>query len=139
MIQIIEQDTETPQDGVKTIEKAITATLHNTKYNVVVNLCSDQFMLEQNTKSLGHNYYTDIITYYYDEENPLNDVELLISLDRVKENANNLKVPVLNELARVVIHGCLHLTGFNDTTETEQQAMRLEENKILQKVFHVER
>ena len=139
MIQIIKQDTETPQDGVKTIEKAITATLHNTKYNVVVNLCSDQFMLEQNTKSLGHNYYTDIITYYYDEENPLNDVELLISLDRVKENANNLKVPVLNELARVVIHGCLHLTGCNDTTETEQQAMRLEENKILQKVFHVER
>ncbi|MDB4347236.1 rRNA maturation RNase YbeY [Bacteroidia bacterium] len=139
MIQIIEQDTATPQDGVKTIEKAITATLHNTKYNVVVNLCSDQFMLEQNTKSLGHNYYTDIITYYYDEENPLNDAELLISLDRVKENANNLKVPVLNELARVVIHGCLHLTGFNDTTETEQQAMRLEENKILQKVFHVER
>jgi len=139
MIQIIELDTATPQDGVKTIEKAITATLHNTKYNVVVNLCSDQFMLEQNTKSLGHNYYTDIITYYYDEENPLNDAELLISLDRVKENANNLKVPVLNELARVVIHGCLHLTGFNDTTETEQQAMRLEENKILQKVFHVER
>lgn len=139
MIEVIEQDIKSLPGAAETIKKAIRATLQVTEYNIVVNLCSDQFMLEQNTKSLGHNYYTDIITYYYDEEDPLSDVELLISLDRVKENALRLNVSVLNELSRVAIHGCLHLTGFNDTTENEQQAMRLEENRILQKVFHVER
>lgn len=139
MIQVVEQDITAPKESTEVIIASIKAALDKKNYHIVVNLCSDQFMLEQNNKSLGHNYYTDIITYFYDRENPLKDAELLISIERVRDNAINQNESFNHELARVAIHGCLHLIGLNDSTDKEKQLMRKEENKILKKVFHVER
>lgn len=92
-------------------------------------------MLEINQKYLRHDYYTDIITFEYEE---LADVsgDLFISVDRVSENSKTEQVEMLEELRRVMVHGVLHLLGFNDKTEAGIAEMRQKENEALQ-LFHV--
>lgn len=94
--------------------------------------CSDDYLLEMNKEYLSHDYYTDIITFNYNEGNSLSG-DLFISYDRIIDNASNLNVSVMDELCRVMIHGVLHLVGFNDKTDEEQELMTKEENKSLAK------
>ncbi len=84
---------------------------------------------------MQHDYYTDIITFDYRENTKKDPLwcDLYISVDRVKENAKDLKVSFSQELKRVLIHGVLHQIGFNDKTPDEQKAMRAKENELLQK------
>jgi len=91
---------------------------------------SDEFVLEQNKRYLKHNTYTDIITFHNNDGNCLNG-DILISIDRVKENAENLKIPFEVELRRVMVHGVLHLCGYKDKHENEISQMRKMENKAL--------
>ena len=91
----------------------------------------DETLLEINRKYLKHDYYTDIITFNYAEEETEVDAELYISLDRVAENARDLKVDFLEELEGVVIHGFLHLAGYNDQTKSEKEIMRRLENQYI--------
>ena len=91
--------------------------------------CSDDYLLEINKSHLNHDYYTDIITFDYTKETISGD--LFISVDRVKDNANNLNVRFANELNRVVVHGVLHLLGFKDKTLNEANNMRKQENEAL--------
>ncbi len=94
--------------------------------------CSDEDLLHINQKRLSHDYYTDIITF--DLRDQLSDplvCDIYISLDRVKENALSFNCTFAEELKRVMVHGLLHLTGMNDSTEEEKQAMRLAENKYI--------
>ena len=101
-----------------------------TEGDVVLIFCSDEYLLEINKKPLNHNYYTDIITFDYCVENIVSG-DLYISIDRVKENAKTFNDSFINELTRVVIHGVLHLCGYNDKTEADQKNMRNLENKYL--------
>ncbi len=96
--------------------------------------CSDEYLLEINNKHLNHDYYTDIITFDYSQKKNISG-DLFISIDRVKENAKEFSVPFLNELSRVVVHGVLHLCGYNDKTEEEKKQMRKLENKYLKNFF----
>ena len=98
--------------------------------------CSDEYLLDVNVEHLNHDYYTDIITFDYSEGEVVSG-DLLISFDRVKENAKDAGVSFQEELRRVIIHGCLHLVGFGDKTDVEVKQMREEENKALN-MFHVE-
>ena len=95
--------------------------------------CSDEYLLEMNKEYLNHDYYTDIITFDYVEGETISG-DLFISLDRVKENAKKFKISVLRELYRVIFHGTLHLVGYNDKSEEEQQLMRQKENYYLSEV-----
>jgi rRNA maturation RNase YbeY len=90
----------------------------------------DEKLLEINIQYLNHNYYTDIITFDYTENNKISG-DLFISLDRINENAINLNISFKYEFLRVVIHGVLHLLGFNDSTEDEKQNMRNLEEKYI--------
>ena len=101
-----------------------------TEGDVVLIFCSDEYLLEINKKHLNHNYYTDIITFDYCVENIVSG-DLYISIDRVKENSKTFNDSFINELSRVVIHGVLHLCGYNDKTEADQKNMRNLENKYL--------
>jgi rRNA maturation RNase YbeY len=83
-----------------------------------------------NQKYLNHDYFTDIITFDYCEDNVISG-DLFISVDRVKENADSFNVDELTEIHRVMIHGVLHLCGYKDKTEEEEKNMRLLENKYL--------
>ena len=91
---------------------------------------SDQYLLEMNQKYLNHDYFTDIITFDYCEDNVISG-DLFISVDRVKENADSFNVDELTEIHRVMIHGVLHLCGYKDKTEEEEKNIRLLENKYL--------
>ena len=92
--------------------------------------CSDNYLLEINKKYLNHDYFTDIITFNYNENNTIIG-DLFISVDRVKENAKELKVDFNNELFRVIIHGVLHLCGYNDKTQDQQKEIRAKEDEFL--------
>lgn len=91
--------------------------------------CSDEYLLEMNRTHLDHDYYTDIITFDYYEEEITGD--LFISVDRVKENATDLSGDFKDELHRVVVHGVLHLLGYGDKSEDEEKLMRKKENEAL--------
>ena len=91
----------------------------------------DEKILEVNNEYLGHDYYTDIITVDYDEDDVING-DLVISLDTVKSNAELFGKPYEEELFRVIIHGILHLCGINDKGPGEREIMEAAENKALE-------
>lgn len=90
----------------------------------------DEKILEVNNEYLGHDYYTDIITFDYDEDDIISG-DLVISLDTVRSNAELFSKPYEEELFRVIIHGILHLCGINDKGPGEREIMEKEENKAL--------
>lgn len=90
---------------------------------------TDDFLLELNKKYLDHNYFTDILTFPF-QQDPL-QTDLYISIDRVKENAVNLAIPFEYELRRVMIHGILHNLKYDDHTEDDIAKMRAKEEACL--------
>lgn len=93
--------------------------------------CSDDKLLEINRQFLGHNYYTDIITFDYCSDDTI-EGELYISIDTVKANAVEYKQLFSDELHRVIIHGVLHLCGFDDHSNRQKHIMREKENEALE-------
>ena len=90
----------------------------------------DEKILEVNREYLGHDYYTDIITFDYDEDDVVSG-DMVISLDTVRSNAQQGGVGENNELCHVVIHGVLHLCGINDKGPGEREVMEQHENAAL--------
>ncbi|MGA1374123.1 MAG: rRNA maturation RNase YbeY [Flavobacteriales bacterium] len=97
---------------------------------VEVIFCSDAYLLELNRLSLNHNYYTDIITFDYCAGDLISG-DLFVSLDRVRENAKSGAVSFSNELYRVLVHGVLHLCGWTDSSPSEKESMRSQEDHWL--------
>lgn len=100
--------------------------------SVSIILCSDQYLLDINRKFLRHDYLTDIITFTYSSTDNSLEGELYISIERVKENSRDLSIPVERELNRVIVHGILHLCGYNDKRKEEKEFMHGLENRYLQ-------
>ncbi len=93
--------------------------------------CSDEYLLNVNREYLDHDYYTDIITFDNSEEENTIEGDLFISIDRIKNNAEQMNISFEKELRRVMIHGVLHLTGYDDTSEELKQKIRLKEDECL--------
>lgn len=89
--------------------------------------CSDKEILKINKQYLNHNYFTDIITFPYTEGDIVSS-DIFISIDTVLSNSQKYKQNFNDELNRVIIHGVLHLIGFNDSTSEEKKLMREEED-----------
>ena len=92
--------------------------------------CSDEYLLDMNRTHLDHDYYTDIITFDY-TDNQIVSGDLFISIDRVRDNATDFNVSFEHELHRVIIHGVLHLCGYKDKSDDEEKLMRTKENNAL--------
>lgn len=98
--------------------------------------CSDEHLLNINKQFLNHDTYTDIVTFDYSKDDPKQNVsgDIFISIDRVKENAAKFSKTFEEELHRVIIHGVLHLLGYQDKTKKAKEEMRDEEDKSLKKL-----
>lgn len=91
---------------------------------------SDEYLLDINKQYLNHDFYTDVVAFDYSDQNFVSG-DVFISIDRVGENAKKYSQSFEQELYRVIIHGILHLCGYNDKTDEQKQAMRTKEDAYL--------
>ena len=110
--------------------KAVAADYGRTVGEVGYMFVDDEKILEVNREYLGHDYYTDVITFDYDEDNVVSG-DIVISLDTVRSNAELFGKSYNEEFYRVLIHGILHLCGINDKGPGEREVMEAAENKAL--------
>lgn len=89
--------------------------------------CSDEYLLNINVEYLDHDTYTDIITFDNSEEENILEGDIFISIERVKENSQTLKISEEKELSRVISHGLFHLLGYKDKSDEEANLMRNKE------------
>jgi probable rRNA maturation factor len=97
--------------------------------NIIIT--SDEFLLSLNEKFLNHTDYTDVLTFDYTEDGTAKLSDIYISLDRVRENAGAFNEAIERELARVMIHGLLHLVGYRDHESHDKNLMRKKEEDYL--------
>ena len=97
--------------------------------------CSDDKLLEINKQRLGHDFHTDIVTFPLIDCETVLSSEFCISIDRIKENAVTFGRTYESELHRVIIHGVLHLIGFDDHTDDDAKEMREKEEEALKLLF----
>ncbi|OKL40822.1 rRNA maturation RNase YbeY [Pontibacter flavimaris] len=99
--------------------------------NLTYIFCSDDYLHEINVEYLDHDTLTDIITFNNADEDGIIEGDVFISIDRVRDNAQDHGTAFEDELHRVIIHGVLHLLGFKDKTEAQEALMRKEEDSSL--------
>lgn len=97
--------------------------------------CSDKYLLKINQDYLGHDYFTDIVTFDLSDNPKQIQGEIYISVDRVRENAKKLGVSLKTELHRVIFHGVLHLCGYGDKSAQDLKKMREKEDFLLARYF----
>jgi len=102
---------------------------------IVYVFCKDDYLLQKNIQFLNHNNLTDVITFNYCKGETING-DVLISTERVKENSKTYRTNYLTELQRVMVHGLLHLLGYNDKNEREVKTMQEKENYYLNKFIN---
>ena len=133
MIRFTSQNIEMPAlDERKTCRwiRAVAAEYGYGVGNINYIFCSDERELEVNREFLGHDYYTDVITFDYSTSSMLNG-DIFISLDTVRSNAETVGATFEEELRRILIHGVLHLTGQGDKTSATKAQMTAKEEKAL--------
>jgi probable rRNA maturation factor len=133
-IQFFYEDTDFTLSDHERISEWIAHTISQEGYKLSsVNyiFCSDEYLHQVNVDYLNHDYYTDIITFDNSEEEGVVESDIFISIDRVEDNAAQQGIAFREELRRVIIHGILHLVGYNDKGEDEKKLMRQKENAYL--------
>ena len=128
-IKVDKIDLNSTKNWIKTIifsEKKILG-------DIMFVFCDDQFLLKRNIKYLNHDTLTDVISFDYSNENKVSG-DILISIERVKENAKLYNQTFYTELNRVMAHGLLHLLGYNDKSKEEAKIMKSKENYYLSKI-----
>ena len=126
----IDYTLEQPENIITWLHSIITE--HQFKLeNLTYIFCSDNYLLEINQEYLDHDTLTDIITFNNADDSGVIESDIFISIDRVQENAANLKVDTKDELHRVMVHGVLHLLGYDDKSDKLKEQMRSKEDYCL--------
>lgn len=135
MIEFFNEEIDFPdinEEEIISVLKEIIDSNHQILDYINIIFCSDSYLLSINQNFLSHDYYTDIITFHYSEEKIASDI--YISIDRVNENARKENVSFINELSRIMIHGVLHLVGFDDKEPEAKKEMTSQENFYIEKM-----
>ncbi len=133
-INFVDIDSGYRVKGVRELKRWISGAVERegmTLGDLAIAFCSDSYITEENVRFLNHNYATDIITFPYNQNEILSG-DLLISVDTIRSNAKEYGVTFQQELHRVIIHGVLHLIGYDDMTDADQEKMTEMENLYLQ-------
>lgn len=142
MIKFLHKDIDFKLTHQKVLKEWIENILKTHSYrsgSIVYQLTNDSEILRVNRDFLGHDYFTDIITFdtteYDNGRNISTDkisADIIISVDTVRENAKEYNTTFYTELYRVIVHGILHLVGYDDHTDIDREEMRIEEDKALE-------
>lgn len=127
-------DTEIPAhelEGVKVWIRDFVDTYGKEVGELYYFFCNDEYLYQMNVELLGHDFYTDIITFPLNECESVLSAEFHISVDRIRDNAIMFGRSFKDELHRVMAHGVLHLIGFDDLTEDDEKEMRKQEDLCL--------
>lgn len=133
MIEFETQGVEIPDMDIKKVStwiEEVAATYSKRVGNLNYLFMNDEDILKANRQFVGHDYYTDIITFDYSRGDKIAG-DIMISLDTVRTNAEKFCVPYFRELLRVIIHGVLHLVGINDKGPGEREIMEAAEDAAL--------
>lgn len=132
-IQYLSEDTSIPKFQKRKMTSWIKETITTEgkiSGDITFIFCSDEYLLEVNKQYLNHDYFTDIITFDYVENNVISG-DIFISCDRVRENAAEFHTGFDNELCRIIIHGVLHLIGYKDKSKKDKLLMTSKEDFYL--------
>ena len=132
-IKFIQENVNRPLLNYSLIKKVINTIITDSNFvkpDITYIFCSDSFLLDLNVRFLSHDYFTDIITFNYNNGNSVSG-DIFISVERVFENAGLFNCTFEEEILRVIFHGVLHLVGFDDHEEHEKIRMREMEDKYL--------
>ncbi len=138
MIRFSAIDIAMPDIDPSRVREWITTVVESRGYRVgelYYYFCSDEALLDINRQRMGHDFYTDIVTFPLSEPSTYISSEFCISVDRVADNAAAFGRSLESELHRVIIHGVLHLIGFDDHSDEDRKAMREMEEKCLSILF----
>ncbi len=134
MINFYNEDINKPKLKVKPIKEWIKSVISSNSFscgNINIIFCSDNYLLEINKTYLDHDYFTDIITFNYNSEKFIAG-DIFISLDTVRKNSIDFSTTFNDELYRVIIHGILHLLGYDDKTEDQEKLIHIREDELLE-------
>jgi rRNA maturation RNase YbeY len=124
------------EDQIATWISAVILSENKKEGDINYIFCDDEYLLNLNEQYLDHDTLTDIISFDYSVGNELHG-DIFISVERVRENAQDFNVTFEEELKRVLVHGVLHYCGYKDKSEEDEQLMRSKEDEKI-KMFHVE-
>ncbi len=133
-IEFVSEDVDFTLEDVDKVKDWIVQVITDHQFrleNITYIFCSDEYLYNINQTYLNHDTFTDIITFDNSDEEDTVESDIFISIDRVKENALQLNIPFADELHRVIIHGVLHLIGYDDKDESSKVKMRQKENDYL--------
>ena len=116
---------------IKIISNIISIESGYNKTDISIIIVNDEYLRNLKIKYFDMDMFTDVITFNLSDNDKDLDAEIYISWDRINENAKKYKQTINEEIKRIIIHGCLHLVDFNDSTEEEIEEMRDKEQKYL--------
>ena len=141
MIQFFVEDVDFDTNTLSSVPTWLSSIVQSYQQSILeINyiFCSDEYLLSINQEYLSHDFYTDIITFdNRDDTTQAIESDIIISIDRVPENAARLDTPFLSALLRVLVHGLLHILGFSDHSDEEKNEMRSLENRYLELYFNL--
>ena len=130
-LHISSVDTQISKSALHELIKALSEELNFRIESLEINFTNSEKIREINREYLNHYYSTDILSFNYSEDISILDGEIIISLDDARNNSKKFKVPFNQEIARLVLHGVLHLIGFDDNNRFNKIKMKRMENKLL--------
>jgi len=126
-----EKGIKVDKKSVQSLIYFIAGKLNKRIVSMEINFVHNDTILEINSKFLGHKYTTDVISFDYSIESNSFDGEIFICADKAAENSKRFKVSIDDELKRLIIHGMLHFSGYNDSTVAQRRRMKKVEDQLL--------
>lgn len=132
-LQITDTGKLVNKKNIHNLVKSLKKELHFDISSLIINFISAGQILEINKRYLNHDNTTDIITFNYSGDNLILDGEIFISVEDTVKNSKKFKVSFVNEVNRLIIHGILHLLGYEDKKKSDKLVMKRLENKLVKK------